>query len=358
MRKNIAYITFGLRNFSGAAFQSLKLANYIKDKYNVIYFDFTEDDTKCISRKYSHLVFTMPKSVIKRIFFIQYIARRKNISLFHLHGFAPSIFLIRLFSRTPIIVKTTSLGGDDFATLCKGVVGILKRVLIKLIDTNIAISKGIVKTNMKYINPAKVLHIPNAVRFEKNNQVKSMNFCIVGVLQPGKRTYEAIKYYIDNYSHLPDAKLFIAGPIDDQRNKEKEEREYIKKCIDLVTDTGNQNNIKFLGFLSHEQVMQLFNNCLAMFLFSIREGMPNVVLEAMANNCVPIVTPMNGVAREIIDNCKDGFIIEDLNCKVDINLISNIWQSKSTVDKIKKYFSEEIVYEKYLQLYSDLIKSH
>lgn len=35
---------------------------------------------------------------------------------------------------------------------------------------------------------------------------------VVGMVCPRKRTYETIKYYVDNYSKLKNSKLYIVGP--------------------------------------------------------------------------------------------------------------------------------------------------
>lgn len=75
-------------------------------------------------------------------------------------------------------------------------------------------------------------------------------------------------------------------------------------------------NLKMLGELSHQETLDALSACSALVVTSKREGLPTLVLEAMAL-CKPIVVPDEPGCIEAIDNGKYGLSfqpgdIEDL----------------------------------------------
>ena len=89
---------------------------------------------------------------------------------------------------------------------------------------------------------------------------------------------------------LPDAQFLIAGPTD-------EEPEYHRDCVELTQQLQIENNVQFLGLRRREDVLPLMD---VMVLTSISEGLPFVVLEAMASG-VPLVSTDVGACRELLE---------------------------------------------------------
>jgi len=56
----------------------------------------------------------------------------------------------------------------------------------------------------------------------------------------------------------------------------------------------------FTGKLSKDKTYDIYKKSVALLFFSKKEGMPNVLLEAMAHNCIPIVSDIYEVSKEII----------------------------------------------------------
>ena len=71
--------------------------------------------------------------------------------------------------------------------------------------------------------------------------------------------------------------------------------------------------------LQHEALLQLMGKALLYVGNSISDGMPNTLLEAISMGAFPIQSNPGGVTAEIIDNGKNGFLIEDPN---DIKALS------------------------------------
>jgi len=91
---------------------------------------------------------------------------------------------------------------------------------------------------------------------------------------------------------------------------------------------------------------------------SIHEGIPITVLEAMAN-CCPVIAPRIGGLGEIIDDGKDGFLLESRNPEEYAKKIEEIMNSNTYMremgfearKKIINKFSEGQMSENYYKLY-------
>jgi glycosyltransferase involved in cell wall biosynthesis len=99
---------------------------------------------------------------------------------------------------------------------------------------------------------------------------------------------------------------------------------------------------------------------------SVREGMPNTLLEAMATSNICIANSINGITDDIIKDGFNGFIYNNNNRNLfDISSIIE------TINKNKEYFEYisnnarntiinkfniEIISKKYLTIYNDLLK--
>jgi L-malate glycosyltransferase len=69
-----------------------------------------------------------------------------------------------------------------------------------------------------------------------------------------------------------------------------------------------ENNVKFLGFRTREDLLELYNLADLFALASYSEGLPRVLIEAMACGCIPVVTNVGDVATVVRDGFS-GYII-------------------------------------------------
>jgi glycosyltransferase involved in cell wall biosynthesis len=76
-----------------------------------------------------------------------------------------------------------------------------------------------------------------------------------------------------------------------------------------VAKKRNGVEIEILGQKPHQEIPEIMRQSDALVLPSYWEGMPTVVLEAMACGIPPIVTPVGGVT-EIIQNGSNGFLVQ------------------------------------------------
>jgi glycosyltransferase involved in cell wall biosynthesis len=90
-------------------------------------------------------------------------------------------------------------------------------------------------------------------------------------------------------ARVPDVTLLIAGHGPEEH-----------KLRDQVTQLGLQARVRFLGAIAHAQLCEYYNAADALIHASSREGMPNVVLEAMACG-TPVVAAPFASASEVLD---------------------------------------------------------
>jgi len=76
----------------------------------------------------------------------------------------------------------------------------------------------------------------------------------------------------------------------------------------LATSLGINERVRFLGFQDRKGLLELYNLADLFALTSYSEGLPRVVIEAMACGCIPIVTNVGDVAAVVRDGF-NGFIV-------------------------------------------------
>ena len=104
-----------------------------------------------------------------------------------------------------------------------------------------------------------------------------------------------------------------------------------------VINYTKTNNLNFRVFdrsaLSHDEVMELMGKSLLYIGNSISDGMPNTLLEAIVMGAFPIQSNPGYVTEEIIENGKNGLLINDAECISDIEkAVRNVIQNKDMVE--------------------------
>jgi len=122
-----------------------------------------------------------------------------------------------------------------------------------------------------------------------------------------------------------------------------------KKTIEVL---GIGSNVVYFKSIPFEEMPKFFNNCKIFLLLSKSEGLPNVVLEAMACGCVVIATPVGGVP-DIVRNDETGVLVFDRRPEEVAKLLLKLINGSKTMDAISKnahlYAKREYSFEKVLQ---------
>ncbi len=205
----------------------------------------------------------------------------------------------------------------------------------------------------KVTGPKKICVLPNAVNIpeqapERDNTTGVVKFLFVGrfALNKGINILaEAVKELnAEGYEQKLEFNLVGKGPLFD---------EYKTKYPFA--------NLHFLGFADDDRLNELYRTNDIFVLPTLFEGMPTVVLEAMAHRMPVIVTDV-GATRELVDE-QNGFIIEKNNVrslKDAIIRFTRMPQSEKNImfensyQKVKGNFTWDKVAERHYQLFREL----
>lgn len=127
-----------------------------------------------------------------------------------------------------------------------------------------------------------------------------------------------------------------------------------------LKNRGLSQKVKLLGWILHDEVSDYLNNLKLLVLPSYTEGLPNIILEAVACGTVVLATAV-GAIPDVIKDGETGFIMED-NCPecIAINIIRalnhpNLEQiTKNARTLIETEFTYEKAVERYRKILSEL----
>lgn len=149
------------------------------------------------------------------------------------------------------------------------------------------------------------------------------SFCFVGRLERAK----GVERIINAFGLLSEKEKAQVKEVVFVGNGE--EAPYFSK---LACDCGVP--IKFLGFLSRNEVFTLYKNSHFFLLPSTAsEGFPKVIAEAMNFGCIPIVSNVSSIGQYI--NNKNGYIVSPTNSQKLQEIVSAICAEKEQVFKEK-----------------------
>uniref|UniRef100_A0A7C4GLB9 DUF3492 domain-containing protein n=1 Tax=Fervidobacterium thailandense TaxID=1008305 RepID=A0A7C4GLB9_9BACT len=188
----------------------------------------------------------------------------------------------------------------------------------------------------------KMRIIPNGVNVDKFSAIQrepheTFNIGIVGRVVPIKDIITAIKAFDLVVKQIPNARLYIIGPRD-------EDEEYYEKCVGLVELFGLADKVNFTG---KANVLDYYKIIDVLLISSISEGQPLVQLEAMASGIPVVATNVGNCAEIALDpDGQSGFIVEPK----DYNAMAEKLIELAKNEEVYKFFSENgkrIAREKY-----------
>jgi len=285
--------------------------------------------------------------------------KKEKFDIVHTHTPVPGLLgqLAAKKTGVPIIINT--IHGFYFSTnsgfIKKNILILIEKISAKYSDLIFSVSKGIKDTLIKekICEGGLVKYLGrdiNMNRFdpEKFPKTQGKNIGIVGRLVKEKgyiELFEAFKIVNKKY---PEAKLFIVGPEEKKRDK-------------IDKDLYESDNIIFLG--QRRDVEAFYSKIDIFVLPSYREGIGASLLEASAMTKPVIATDIQG-CREAVDNGKTGILVplKDINklAEAIIYMLENPEKAREMGragrEKIKREFSQEIVFNRLETEYNRLIK--
>jgi len=138
----------------------------------------------------------------------------------------------------------------------------------------------------------------------------------------------------------------------------KEEIQYRNFLLKYAQRMGCKNRV-IIQFHDHESVPFLYKGCDLFILFSILEGLPLSILEAMVCGLLTIASDVGGIS-EIIEDGKNGFLVQPGDYKSMVHVIAkslslNIKKKKHITQNARKTvirnFSEKQMVNQYEELF-------
>jgi GalNAc-alpha-(1->4)-GalNAc-alpha-(1->3)-diNAcBac-PP-undecaprenol alpha-1,4-N-acetyl-D-galactosaminyltransferase len=237
-------------------------------------------------------------------------------------------FLALILTRGSGIPVVVSERYDPTTYPRNGLIKLLRRFTYPWADKIIVQSSSVAKFFGKDFEE-KIQIIGNPVfkpRKITSQEVNESNIHLISVgrLIPSKRMDVVIKVFRKVADHYPKARLTIWGDGPESATLHK-----IRK------DLGLKHNV-YLPGTSKEVWEHLTHGHIFLFA-SESEGFPNALCEAMARGLVPIITDYGSSAKDIIQNGKNGLMVEKNDFEELVRVV--IWAVKDKV--LRKNISAE-----------------
>ncbi len=297
-----------------------------------------------------------PRTIFRTVSLI----RKHKIDIVHTHGYKSDIigYLAARLTGIPVI---STPHGSELSIDPK--LNLYQRVgdwFLKMVDQIVPVSDGLEKEYRgKGFNPDKIKMIRNgldilevqgvrpSIDFMADKSEKDVRFIgYVGQLIERKGLHNLIKAMKIITSNIK-AKLLLTG--------EGKVKEDLKK---IVENNGLSDSVVFLGFRTDRlEIMKCFD---VFVLPSYLEGLPRVIMEAMAAEVPVIASDIPGV-REIVHHNKTGILVPVDSPEQLADAIITLLENREKADELRKnafsYVNERHSAERMAKDYCKLYKS-
>lgn len=304
--------------------------SFVREDYDILSDEFTVKKLRFQLKKdvltffyyqvkgFLSLLFSIPKNDIIYIWFCDY------------HAFW-SVLIAKLFRKKSVIV----VGGFD-------------AVKIPSIDYGLFMQNGIRQKLAKfaYKHCDKIIAVDQSL-------IKGEN------VYAGKDSVSGVAHFVDN---IEDKSWVVPTGYDDQKWKVKQKKEqvltvalikdkkvFLRKGIDLYLEVAKRlpdtqfyliglqdenlipkhlkglKNIHIKPIVPQEELIDLYAESKVYTQFSVSEGLPNVLCEAMMSGCVPVGSSANGIPLAI-GEC--GFVLNEKNIELAVDYVKQALGSK------------------------------
>jgi glycosyltransferase involved in cell wall biosynthesis len=296
------------------------------------------------------------------IFSIRAFIRDRNVDIVHCHGYKSNFYGL-LASKNKVPTVTTNHNWLKSHWKLK-IYCLLDSIWIRYFGRIVAVSEGVREDMLKYkVSGKKIRVIDNGIdlgRFKREISTENVrkefglngDSKIIGTIgslgheKAHSNLLKAAKGVIETHKSV---RFLIVGdgPL----------REYLRE---EAVSLGVENNIVFTGY--RKDIPELLSVMDIFVLPSIKEGLPMVLLEAMAAK-KPVIATRVGAVPKVITHNESGLLIEPGNTKElkqsIMELISNnskaVQLSQRGYQEVKTNFSSEVMAGEYMSLYNELL---
>ncbi len=301
---------------------------------------------------------------LKTILNIRKYIQQNQIDIVHSHGYKTNFYalLANLFKHKPLVCTCHPWTETSYSLKAK-IYTWLDKFILNRFDKIVAVSSNVREEIIaRGISKDKVALIENGIDIQRfSNSFNRAELCQKYQLKPDRTIIGTIGRLVPEKAHdilIDAARLIIAnypevyfvivgdGPLRDHLQSKVKEL----NLQEYVIFTGVSNNIPEILSL-----MDLF------VLSSISEGLPMVLLEAMAAK-KPIVTTKVGEIPNIISNNVDGIVVSPNDTAELKKGIEYFLRNKEKADvmaknaysKVVQHFLSKVMAENYIKVYEQL----
>lgn len=189
----------------------------------------------------------------------------------------------------------------------------------------------------------------NAFKIKKKLNERENLIGYIGRLSEEKGILNFIKAIPIILETGKDIKFFLGG--------DGQLKNYIMKYLE---ENKLNNKIKLVGWIPHKDLINYLNELKLIVLPSYTEGLPNIMLEAMACG-TPILASSVGAIPDVIKDGTNGFIMENNSPEcISRNVIraldhpNSVVIAKNANEYVKKKFTYDNAIEKYRKILTQL----
>lgn len=285
-----------------------------------------------------------------------YYIHRRQPDVVHLFwGHYPSMvgFLVKKYM--PNIVLSHFLGAHDLVQRYPGSKKLsqVSDVMITHSKSNISILEdfGIFSSPVNVVHRGTKLDFPVEGTLEKYSFINNPVFLTAARLIKEKGVDDVLKVFSSIYKENDKAKLYIAG-----------EGPFKAELVDQAKRLGCADNVEFCGHLNQVKLLELMSEAHFFLLMSCypAERLPNVIKEAMYQQCVVITTDTDGIS-ELVSHEVSGVVVEKKDYKSALShvelYLSRPDLAMSLAVKAKQKIINDFNVDRSMRCYADLWES-
>ncbi len=295
-----------------------------------------------------------------------------GIDIIHLHGLSRKSYLFIAFGflfRKTVLLKITSVGEDDPVSIERA--GGLRKAFFRLVNFYISPSPALIESCRGSGMPQdKLMYLPNGVdcrRFRPVGKAEKLKLRgQLGLPEDSLIVLFAGHFSQDKRPHLlarawsgikmKGVSLVFVG------SSSADTYEVSPEAVAAVNEVAAQENLpgKFIRIQWSGRMENYYQASDIFVLPSVREGMPNVLLEAMATGLACAATRLEGITDKLFEgSCGKLFEADDLQGLRNIlqELAENHTLREEIGAKARQKAHEEYGLEKVAKAYRDFVFS-
>lgn len=210
--------------------------------------------------------------------------------------------------------------------------------------------------DLERLQAREMLESPLSARLQSLKKDNKKILMYVGRIEPRRNTIFLLDVFKAVYEDDKNTNLLIVG---------RGEKEYKEKCFEHAKEIGIEDAIIYEEYIDQKYLPLVYSYSDVFLLPTIYEIFGMVLLEAMYFGA-PVITTYNGGSDMLIDNEKNGIIIDNFNISdwkesVQRLLSDDVLKSKIIENakfKIENEFTWDALAEKFIEVYKKRINEN